>query len=62
MCIAARSRVNSEAQARAAPSSPHHNAQSSFWRDTWSTNIQTVRWPMAYDAPCGGNGRYARPA
>eukprot|EP00966_Prymnesium_polylepis_P128994 2983096-Prymnesium_polylepis.1 len=19
-------------------------------------------WPMAYDAPCGGNGRYARPA
>eukprot|EP00966_Prymnesium_polylepis_P008281 190701-Prymnesium_polylepis.1 len=19
-------------------------------------------WPMAYDAPCGGSGRYARPA
>eukprot|EP00966_Prymnesium_polylepis_P128163 2964237-Prymnesium_polylepis.1 len=21
-----------------------------------------VTWPMAYDAPCGGSGRYARPA
>eukprot|EP00966_Prymnesium_polylepis_P002972 68262-Prymnesium_polylepis.1 len=20
------------------------------------------QWPMAYDAPCGGSGRYARPA
>eukprot|EP00966_Prymnesium_polylepis_P195573 4533354-Prymnesium_polylepis.1 len=22
----------------------------------------THAWPMAYDAPCGGSGRYARPA
>eukprot|EP00966_Prymnesium_polylepis_P187865 4355114-Prymnesium_polylepis.1 len=27
----------------------------------WAT-LRTRRWPMAYDAPCGGNGRYARPA
>eukprot|EP00966_Prymnesium_polylepis_P103220 2390917-Prymnesium_polylepis.1 len=36
---------------------------------TWSTNIRRVRghtrgkwWPLAYDAPGGGVGRYARPA
>eukprot|EP00966_Prymnesium_polylepis_P215430 4989011-Prymnesium_polylepis.1 len=27
-----------------------------------NTSSCTVdEWPMAYDAPCGGNGRYARP-
>eukprot|EP00966_Prymnesium_polylepis_P227037 5253223-Prymnesium_polylepis.1 len=26
------------------------------------TRSRVVRWPMAYDAPGGGIGRYARPA
>eukprot|EP00966_Prymnesium_polylepis_P128503 2972256-Prymnesium_polylepis.1 len=25
-------------------------------------SLRTAVWPMAYGAPCGGNGRYARPA
>eukprot|EP00966_Prymnesium_polylepis_P175275 4056392-Prymnesium_polylepis.1 len=30
---------------------------------TWRSSIHAPRaWPMAYDAPCGGSGRYARPA
>eukprot|EP00966_Prymnesium_polylepis_P164030 3792936-Prymnesium_polylepis.1 len=24
--------------------------------------VHAHTWPMAYDAPCGGSGRYARPA
>eukprot|EP00966_Prymnesium_polylepis_P199513 4623819-Prymnesium_polylepis.1 len=29
------------------------------WTGTWPSSMV---WPMAYDAPCGGSGRYARPA
>eukprot|EP00966_Prymnesium_polylepis_P285453 6593960-Prymnesium_polylepis.1 len=35
----------------------------SFWpRGIDSSGRSLSQWPMAYDAPCGGIGRYARPA
>eukprot|EP00966_Prymnesium_polylepis_P246838 5708457-Prymnesium_polylepis.1 len=27
-----------------------------------ASDVPPGRWPLAYDAPCGGIGRYARPA
>eukprot|EP00966_Prymnesium_polylepis_P031970 743952-Prymnesium_polylepis.1 len=42
-------------RARAAPYVP-------FFSGLWSMVRRKAVWPMAYDAPGGGIGRYARPA
>eukprot|EP00966_Prymnesium_polylepis_P041046 952585-Prymnesium_polylepis.1 len=38
-----------------------------FDESSWESPLpraskEGLTWPMAYDAPCGGSGRYARPA